>query len=131
MVLNDAGFSVVRSTLYVNPMIVEHPMDQLTMNGTSITLTCRAESFPYPRYQWQKYNTVTQMYDDITGANDPDYTIDPVMFGHYGYYRCRATAPVINEMVYSNNATVTGECNDVSHHCTVLISLYQCLLVDQ
>ena len=109
VVLNDAGFSVVRSTLYVRPLIVEHPMDQLTMNGSNITLRCRAESFPYPQYQWQKYNTDTLMFEDIIGANEPDYTIDPVEYDHYGDYRCRATAPVINEMAYSNNATVTGE----------------------
>ena len=109
MVINDAGFSVARSTLYVSPMIVEHPMDQATSVGMTVTFRCRAESFPYPQYQWQKYNTANEMYEDITGADQPDYEIGPVMYSDYGYYRCKVTAPVINETVYSNNATLTGE----------------------
>ena len=109
VVLNDAGFDVVRSTLYVRPLIVEHPMDHLVMNGSNITLSCHAESFPYPRYQWQKYNTTAQMFEDIMGANEPDYTIGAVSYSDYGDYRCRVTAPVIDEISYSNNATLTGE----------------------
>ena len=109
MVINDAGFSVVRSTLYVSPMIVEHPMDQLTTDRSTVTFRCRAESFPYPQYQWQKYNTTNEIFEDITGADQPDYEIGTVMHSDYGYYRCKVTVPVINETVYSNNATLTGE----------------------
>ena len=110
MVINDAGFSVVRSTLYVNPMIVEHPMDQVAISvGVTVTFRCRAESFPYPQYQWQKYNTTNEMFEDISGADQPDYEIGSVTYSDHGYYRCKVTAPVINETVYSNNATLTGE----------------------
>ena len=108
VVLNDAGFTVVRSTLYVRPLIVEHPMDQQTMSGSSITLSCRAESFPRPQYQWQEYSTDDQMFNDITGANESDYTII-ASYSDHGDYRCRVTAPVIDEIAYSNNATLTGE----------------------
>ena len=110
MVINDAGFSVARSTLYVSPMIVEHPTDQTTLSGTGpVTFMCRAESFPYPQYQWQRYNTINEMFEDITGAVLPDYEIGFVSYSSHGYYRCKVTAPVINETVYSNNATLTGE----------------------
>ena len=107
VVINDAGFSVARSTLYVSPMIVEHPTNQAAMQGGSVTFRCRAESFPYPQYQWQRYNTANEMFEDIAGADLADYEIGAV--SSHGYYRCKVTAPVINETVYSNNATLTGE----------------------
>ena len=126
VVINDAGFSVVRSTLYVNPMIVEHPMDQLFV-GNNVTFRCRAESFPYPQYQWQKYNTTNEIFEDITGADQPDYEIGGVMHSDHGYYRCKVTAPVINETVYSNNATLTGEYSYIPYeyviHSLILYSV--------
>ena len=107
--INDAGFAVVRSTLFVSPLIVEHPQDQLAMNSDNITLVCHAESFPFPRYQWQKYNRTAEEFQDVAGANDPEYSIVSVTFSDYGDYRCMATSPMINQIAYSNNATVTGK----------------------
>ena len=107
---NDAGFGVGRSILYVRPIIVEHPEDQLRFYRDNFTLSCRAESFPYPKYQWQKYNTTSQSYDTLLGENSNVLEFNQVQFSQYGVYRCVATAPVINAVAYSNNATVTGEC---------------------
>ena len=107
--INDAGFDVARSIVYVRPLIVEHPQDQLTSAGANFTLSCRAESFPYPQYQWQKYNTTSQTYQSLPGENSNVLEFNQVQHSDYGVYRCVATAPVINAVAYSNNATVTGE----------------------
>jgi len=96
--------------LYVRPTIVEHPEDQLLSYGENFTLSCRAESFPYPEYQWQKYNTTTQSYYMLSGENSRVLSFNQVEHHDYGIYRCVATVPVINAVAYSNNATVTSEC---------------------
>ena len=108
--INDAGFDVVRSIVYVRPLIVEHPRDQLTSVRENLTLSCRAESFPYSQYQWQKYNTTSQTYQSLPGENSTVLKFNQVQHSDYGVYRCVVTAPVINAVAYSNNATVTGEC---------------------
>ena len=64
---NDAGYGVAQSLMYVRPFIVEQPQDQLIEADHQITLRCHAESFPPPLYQWQKYNTVCESYENIVG----------------------------------------------------------------
>ena len=109
VVLNDAGFDVERSMLYVRPLIVEHPMDHLVMNGSNITLSCRAESFPYPEYRWEMMNPDTNMFENMPGAISNVLELNMIQFSDFGMYRCCANAPTINEEMCSNNATVTGE----------------------
>ena len=110
--INDAGFGVARSVVYVRPLIVEHPQDLLTSDGENFTLSCRAESFPYPQYHWEKYNTTSQTYKPLLGERSSLLEFTEVQFNDHGVYRCVATAPVINAVAYSNNYTVTGECID-------------------
>ena len=108
--INDAGYAVTRSTLFVSPLIVEHPQDRLvevTSPPTTINLTCRAESFPFPRYQWQKYNTTMQTYQNLPSTAET-FTLQ-VSYSSFGDYRCMVTTPSINEVIYSNTSTVTGE----------------------
>ena len=108
MVLNDAGFEVVQTTVYVRPVIVEQPQEIRTTNSTNVTLTCRAESFPYPRYQWQKYNTTAQSYQAISEETGVDLMFT-AQYSDFGDYRCMVTTPTINVVIYSDNATVHGE----------------------
>ena len=109
--MTDRGNFATSVTLRVKPVIVEHPEDRQTSAGENFTLSCRAESFPYPEYKWQKYNTTSQSYDTLSGENSNVLEFNQVQFSQYGVYRCVATAPMINNSVaYSNNATVTGEC---------------------
>ena len=110
VVVNQAGFDTASVVLYVRPLIVEHPQDQLTSVRENFTLSCRAESFPYPEYYWEKYNTTSQTYQPLPGESSNVLEFNEVQFSDYGVYRCVATAPVINVVAYSNNATVTGEC---------------------
>ena len=108
--INDAGFGEAYSVVYVKPLIVEHPQDELTSAGENFTLTCRAESFPYPQYRWERYNSMSQLYETMQGENSNVLKFDQVEHEEHGVYRCVATAPVINAVAFSNNATVTGEC---------------------
>ena len=114
VVLNDAGSGVAVTNLYVRPLIMEHPMDQEPRTGDNITLSCRAESFPYPEYHWEKLNNM--MFERVTGADSNILELKTIEFNDFGTYRCCATAPRINERACSNNATVTGEqpCSTIS-----------------
>ena len=109
VVMNDAGFGVAITNLYVRPIIVEHPKDMVAHTEDNVTLSCHAESYSYPKYQWQKYNTTSQSYNTLLGENSNILEFNEVQFSDYGVYRCVATAPVINAVAYSNNATVTCE----------------------
>ena len=109
VVINDAGFDVATGNLYVRPNFVEHPMDMEPSTGDNITLTCRAESFPSPQYRWEMMNRTTNMFEPVTGATSNVLELNSIEFSNFGMYRCCATAPLINEEMCSNNATVTGE----------------------
>ena len=101
--------SATSVTLRVEPVIVEHPRDQLVSIGKNFYLNCSAESYPYPEYQWQKYNTTSRSYYTLLGENSNVLEFTSVQHSDYGVYRCVATAPVINAVAYSNNATFTGQ----------------------
>ena len=109
VVINDAGFGVATANLYVRPIIVEDPVDMEPNTGDNITLSCRAESFPYPEYRWEMMNPDTNMFENMPGAISNVLELNMIQFSDFGMYRCCANAPTINEEMCSNNATVTGE----------------------
>ena len=111
IVINDAGADFDSVTLYVHPAIVQDPVDTLTQNGSLVNLTCLAESFPYPTYQWQMMNRTTGIYDHIWGATEATFTLSPVSFSDYGRYRCVATNVIdgIERTATSSSALVTGK----------------------
>ena len=110
VVINDAGFGVATGNLYVRPNFIEHPMDTEPSTGDNITLSCRAESFPFPQYRWEMMNRTTNMFEPVTGATSNMLELNSIEFSDFGMYRCCATAPdPVNAELCSNNATVTGE----------------------
>ena len=50
VVSNTAGNDSATAVLYVEPIIVTQPTDILARNGTVVSFTCAAESFPAPEY---------------------------------------------------------------------------------
>ena len=111
IVVNDAGFDHDSGTLYVLPTIVQDPVDTFTRDGETISLTCLAESFPYPTYQWQMMNRDSGVYEDIPGETEAVLTLFSVQFNDYGRYRCVATNIIdgIERTVNSSSALVTGK----------------------
>ena len=108
VVVNQAGQENASVTLYVRPLNVEQPRNQLTSQGSTTTLSCRADSFPSPQYEWEKLNTTSQEFELLTGEFGRTLELDPVKFDDFGVYRCVATVPVIDDEAISSNATVTG-----------------------
>lgn len=103
VVLNDAGFGIDSSTLYINPRFLTVPESLiLTSNGTMEDLMCVAESFPLPQYQWVKYENSETLN---VGSNSSLLDFNPIKFGDEGIYRC---------IVTSNGTTI--ETNDTTIH---------------
>ena len=70
VVVNQAGQDSANVTLYVRPLIVDQPQDQFTRQGETVTLSCRADSFPSPLYQWEKFNTTSESYYQLPGETN-------------------------------------------------------------
>ena len=110
-VLNSAGFHSNVTVLYVRPVIVEPEdlMEQYVNNGDSVRLSCRADSFPAPNYQWEYMNRTTGTFEALEGQTSSVLSLSPVEFDQYGRYRCVATANGIVENVISVPALITGK----------------------
>ena len=106
VVSNAAGNDSATAVLYVEPIIVTQPTDILTRNGTVVSFTCAAESFPAPEYQWEEYNEESSSFDTVSNGSVLEFT--PAVFGDEGSYRCVASLPGTSMNATSNPAVLTG-----------------------
>ena len=106
VVTNAAGSDSSDITLNISPYFIVQQNDILTNNGDSQTLTCGAEGFPDPVYQWFR-NDNQMVRSNLTGVNSSMLSFNPVLFGDEGSYYCTATSNSIS--VNSTTATLTGE----------------------
>ena len=109
LVINEAGIGREESILYVRPVITVQPMDVLTLAGEQVVLTCFADSFPPPQYQWEMMNRSTGMFDRLQEENGTSLVLESIEFKQYGRYRCKAIIPIINVNTSSNEVIITGE----------------------
>ena len=109
LVINEAGAERNTSTLYVRPVITEQPDDQYVDDGQTVTLSCKANSFPSPEYQWEMMNRTTRMFEPIKNATDSTFTISSISYNDYGNYRCVAAANSIAENATSEPALITSK----------------------
>lgn len=102
--------------LYINPNILEDPEDENALAGENVTLTCAAEGFPAPSYQWQRY-TSAGTFENLSEETSPNLTFTPVNFSDSGQYRCIATSSINDEEIIatSANALITGIMEDTIH----------------
>ncbi len=105
VVFNDAGYDYDTVTLYVSPIILTQPTDQFVQNGDGVTLTCEADSFPSPEYQWEKLNG-TYYFHPIYWETQPTLEFNPFYFDDADIYRCIVTTPIINERLFSNKVVI-------------------------
>ena len=106
VVSNAAGNDSATAVLYVEPIIVTQPTDILTRNGTVVSFTCAAESFPAPEYTWEKYNEGSSSFNRVSSGPVLEFT--PAVFGDEGSYRCVASLPGTSRNATSDQAVLTG-----------------------
>ena len=121
VVTNAAGNDSSDITLNISPYFILQPNDTLTSNGDSQTLTCEAEGFPDPVYQWFR-NDNEMVHSYLTAIKSSMLLFDPVLFGDEGDYYCTATSNGIS--VNSTTATITGE----SFICLSIKCCINCML---
>ena len=102
---NAAGTGNASVSLNIHPMLIGHPLNVTTTNGTNETFTCTATAFPPPTYMWHKVDDI--LPETATGASSSTLMLSPAVFGSEGEYYCNATSNGIT--VSSNTATLTSE----------------------
>ena len=127
VVRNAAGNDSATAVLHVEPIIVTQPTDILTRNGTVVSFTCAAESFPAPAvYQWEKYNETTGSFDRVRDGPVLEFT--PAVFGNEGSYHCVATLPGTSRSNISDQAVLTGMFPTYIQICDAMYKVYLCPL---
>ena len=104
VVSNAAGSDSANTFLYVAPYFITQPMDTPTNYGGTVNLTCEAEAFPSPEYQWQRADGELIMNAIMTNASM--LVIEPVVFDNQGDYYCVVSS--LNETEVSQTVTITG-----------------------
>ena len=107
--INDAGSDNASVTLYVSPEILQDPMNEYVQDGDTVTLTCEADSFPSPDYQWEIMNMLLGEFEPIDRETNTTLVFDYIDYEDYGTYRCEVTTPTINEVITSEEAVITGK----------------------
>ena len=125
VVINEAGLGRDDTTLYVRPVITEQPMYVETEADDIVILTCIADSFPAPKYQWEMMNRISGEFEPIDEETDTTLVFDPIDYERYGRYRCVVNAPLIEASVTSNSAVITGMwyCGYI-HYTIIFVSFF-------
>ena len=105
-VSNSAGSGNSDVSLNIRPYFTTQPMNMTNSNGSMISLTCVAEAFPFPEYQWGRGDG-GEIRNDITGQNSTMLTFTSLVFGDEGDYYCNVTSG--NSRVRSGVITINSE----------------------
>ena len=105
MVSNVGGVSSASTSVFISPYITMDPQDVGGANGTMVTLTCMAEAFPAPTYQWSRVGMAT-ISSTATGESSETLVFNSLAVGDEGDYICNATSNGIS--IPSQPATLSG-----------------------
>ena len=105
VVTNRAGNDTASTFVFVSPYFVTQPVNTEGSNGSAINLTCQAEAFPEPDYQWRRVDG-KEIRDELMGVNSMSLLFNPLLFGDEGEYYCAVTSRNIS--IGSDTATITG-----------------------
>ena len=123
VVSNAAGNDSTSTTLYIRPYFTLQPLNTTTKVDEDHTLTCEAEAFPEPTFEW--FHADSEEFGvNVTGMNTGTLMFTPVQFGDEGDYYCTATSNGTG--INSSTVTLTGEivtslCQDIRLDSTGLL----------
>lgn len=91
LVSNAAGNDTEDIAVFISPYFITEPESTGGMDGGSANLTCEADAFPAPQYQWGRVNG-QEVSAVAIGINSPMLMFDPLQFGNEGEYYCNVTS---------------------------------------
>ena len=104
-VTNDGGTDTATTSVLISPYFTSQPQAVGGANGTMATLTCEAEAFPNPTYQW--FRTNGTIGATVTGQASSSLVFSSLQFGDEGDYFCNATSNGLT--IQSDSATLSGK----------------------
>ena len=103
-VSSTLGTSVRVTTVFISPYFTIPPEDITGANGTVLNMTCEAEGYPDPVYQWSREDG--KLFGEMTtGESSEVLEFSPIQFGDQGTYICNATSGDVSIL---SNATLSG-----------------------
>ena len=106
VVSNSAGSSTATTSVFIFPYFTSQPQNIELNNGSMTTLSCEAEAFPTPEYQWMRSNG-QRISDDVTGRTTSELNFVQVLFGDEGEYYCNISSRGLH--FQSETATLTSK----------------------
>ena len=110
-VSNSAGSSSATITIFISPYFIIQPQNTTGRNGSTVILTCVAEAFPSPTFQWRRADGKT-IRNTVTGQNSEMLMFPSLEFGDEGCYYC--TVASMGVVISSEVATLSGSCSFLS-----------------
>ena len=104
-VSTEVGTSFAVTQLFISPYFTTLPEDTTGANGTAATLTCEAEGYPEPEYQWSRADGIPFIAERVAGQDSVTLEINLVLFSDRGVYVCNVTS---GEESIESNSTLTG-----------------------
>ena len=105
MVFNDAGIGLSFSYVNFIPEFVKQPQTVITELSANVSMTCEAEAFPYPAYQWQRKEQ--NGFTNLSAETNNSIKFQPISYLNAGIYRCTATNEVNNTIYVEESETAT------------------------
>ena len=101
---NSAGNNSANVSVFIAPFFITEPQDVGGLNDTMVSLTCLAEAFPSPSYQW--FREGRSLREGLNDSLDK-LSFDPLIFGDEGEYFCNVSSQDI--LLQSRLATLFGK----------------------
>ena len=101
---NSAGNNSADVSVFITPYFITEPQDVGGLNGTMVSLTCLAEAFPSPSYQWFREGG-RSLRDSLNASSD--ILSFALIFEDEGRYFCNVSSQDI--VLQSRLATLSGK----------------------
>ena len=105
VVFNLAGTGNDTIQVSISPYFTMQPEDSGGENGTMAVLTCEADGFPLPEFEWSRVDG-EPLTERLTGFKSAMLVFSPLTFGDEGVYICTISSNDIS--VNSTSATLSG-----------------------
>ena len=99
------GIQTAITSIFISPYFTLKPEETRGTNGTTVVITCEAEGYPDPVYQWNRVDG-KRLSETVKGKDSGMLEFAPVQFGDQSTYTCNVTT---GDITIVSNATLTGK----------------------